>query len=169
MKTCPNCKSDNGSGAMRCANCGEILVHTVRLNTYLPSGETGPRIGTRQFDRAMRLVLYFTTSQQSIELNMHEVGTVLLGRHDPKEASALPKVDLTFYGGVEKGVSRQHARIDMDDSGTLYIQDLGAVNGTFVNRKRLVMGQTRVLRDGDEVVLGRLRLHTLYKEIATFV
>ena len=39
---------------------------------------------------------------------------------------------------------------------TLTLVDLGSVNGTHLNGQRLVPNQPRVLRDGDEIRLGRL-------------
>ncbi|RMG88346.1 MAG: FHA domain-containing protein, partial [Chloroflexi bacterium] len=42
--------------------------------------------------------------------------------------------------------------------GSLHIKDLGAKNGTFLNGQKLVPEQPRVLRDGDEIRLGRLIL-----------
>ena len=55
----------------------------------------------------------------------------------------------------EPSVSRQHARIHVDDGGVA-IEDLGSSNGTRVGGKD-VTGPTR-LKHGDEVALGNLRL-----------
>lgn len=56
---------------------------------------------------------------------------------------------------ADNAVSRQHARLVMID-GRLVLFDLGSLNGTFVNGVR-VEDQV-VLRDGDEIRLGRTRL-----------
>ncbi len=55
----------------------------------------------------------------------------------------------------DPAVSRVHAVLETI-AGSWCIRDLGAHNGTFVNGDRLFA--ERVLRDGDEVVLGRTRL-----------
>jgi pSer/pThr/pTyr-binding forkhead associated (FHA) protein len=55
----------------------------------------------------------------------------------------------------DPAVSRVHAVLETI-AGSWCIRDLGAKNGTFVNGDRLFA--ERVLRDGDEVVLGRTRL-----------
>jgi hypothetical protein len=51
-------------------------------------------------------------------------------------------------------VSRRHAVL-VDEGGRFSIEDMGSLNGTFVNRRRI----DRVdLEDGDEVQIGKYRL-----------
>ncbi len=52
--------------------------------------------------------------------------------------------------------SRQHALVTYD-RGTLLIEDLSSLNGTFVNRSRLHPGQKRVLQSGDVVQVGTVQ------------
>lgn len=52
----------------------------------------------------------------------------------------------------EEGLSRRHARFDVDAHGTVAIEDLGSKNGTFVNGERIAGRQ--VLRDGDRIQIG---------------
>lgn len=49
--------------------------------------------------------------------------------------------------------SRQHALITYD-RGTILIEDLNSLNGTFVNRSRLHPGQRRILQSADVVQIG---------------
>ena len=51
-------------------------------------------------------------------------------------------------------VSRKHAVLT-NRKGSFTIEDLGSLNGTFVNRKRVETGE---LDDGDEVQIGKYRL-----------
>jgi pSer/pThr/pTyr-binding forkhead associated (FHA) protein len=51
-------------------------------------------------------------------------------------------------------VSRRHAEL-VRDGDTFTITDLGSLNGTFVNRKRI---ETARLEDDDEVQIGKYRL-----------
>jgi hypothetical protein len=53
-------------------------------------------------------------------------------------------------------VSRRHAEVVRDTHGWL-LRDLGSTNGSFVNEKPAGAGSR--LRDGDEIRLGRTRLH----------
>lgn len=52
--------------------------------------------------------------------------------------------------------SRQHALVSLD-RGTLLVEDLNSLNGTFVNRSRLHPGQKRVLQSGDVVQIGTVQ------------
>ena len=79
---------------------------------------------------------------------------VHLGRLDAA-SDILPEVDLSGDGGSGKGVSRRHARI-LKREGTVMLEDLGSINGTFINGKRLPPFQTEVLHDGDQLQLGKL-------------
>ncbi len=71
-------------------------------------------------------------------------GTILLGRG--------LRCDLLFDA---EGVSRRHAKITFFDDGSVTIYDLGSRNGTFVGGEPI---EIRDLRDGDEIVLGAVRL-----------
>ena len=51
-------------------------------------------------------------------------------------------------------VNRRHAVIARDGNG-LTIEDLGSLNGTFLNRKRI---ESSPLSDGDELQVGKYRL-----------
>lgn len=60
-----------------------------------------------------------------------------------------PGADLTLE---DTGVSRHHARLRVGDDGAPVVEDLGSVNGTYVNGERI--GGERRLADGDEVQIG---------------
>jgi len=51
-----------------------------------------------------------------------------------------------------RGLSRQHAVIDLDPAGRLRVTDQGSTNGTFVNRERIT--PTRVLDENDVIHFG---------------
>ncbi|MBE2267693.1 MAG: FHA domain-containing protein, partial [Anaerolinea sp.] len=86
---------------------------------------------------------------------------VLIGRTDV-DNKVIPDIDLAPYGAVEKGVSRIHAAI-LRTEEALIIMDKGSANGTHLNGQRLVPQQPRVLRDGDEIRLGRLVARIYFK------
>ncbi|MGL6279331.1 MAG: FHA domain-containing protein [Gaiella sp.] len=56
-------------------------------------------------------------------------------------------------------VSRRHAEL-VRDGETVTIRDLGSLNGTFVNRRRI---EELVLSDDDEVQIGKYRLTFLLR------
>ena len=59
----------------------------------------------------------------------------------------------------EPALSRRHARIVGGTGGALSVEDLGSLNGTFVNDERI--GAPRALRAGDTVRFGSTRLEVL--------
>jgi pSer/pThr/pTyr-binding forkhead associated (FHA) protein len=59
-------------------------------------------------------------------------------------------------------VSRVHAAIERSED-TLTLIDMRSSNGTLLNGQKLVPDQPRVLRDGDEVRLGKLVAHIYFK------
>ncbi|HVF56664.1 MAG TPA: FHA domain-containing protein [Pyrinomonadaceae bacterium] len=84
-----------------------------------------------------------------------------IGRWDA-DGGIFPDVDLDA-DDPEAKVSRRHARITRRGE-QYYIEDLGSTNGTFINRgRRLLPGDRQLLRDGDEVIVGKtfLRFHVL--------
>ena len=56
-------------------------------------------------------------------------------------------------------VSRRHAEL-LRDGDTFTIRDLGSLNGTYVNRRRI---ESTVLEDDDEVQIGKYRLTFLQR------
>ena len=56
-------------------------------------------------------------------------------------------------------VSRNHALLVRRRDG-LYIDDLGSLNGTYVNRRRI---ESHRLADGDEIQVGKYKLSYLEK------
>ena len=79
---------------------------------------------------------------------------IQVGREDPV-SNIFPEIDLTPHGGEEGGVSRRHARFVLQGN-TVFVEDLGSTNFTFVNRQRVMPGVRQVVRHGDEVRFGRV-------------
>ena len=79
-----------------------------------------------------------------------------VGRIDPV-TGILPDVDLTPVDG-KRSISRRHARIRHEDDGSYgVIEDVGTMNGTFVNGVRLVAGRLVPVVSGDAVVFGTIQ------------
>ena len=62
---------------------------------------------------------------------------------------------------AEPTISREHAAIGFDSVGW-YVKDLGSTNGSFANGSRIERHQ---LKQGDEIVLGRLVVEVTLPEI----
>ena len=81
-----------------------------------------------------------------------QAGDNLIGRWDP-DSGSFPEVDLET-DDTEARISRKHALIKFGD--TITIEDIGSLNGTFVNRgQRLEPGSPTTLKDGDEIIIGK--------------
>ena len=84
-------------------------------------------------------------------------GKNYLGRTDDKPVD----IDLENQEPADRiWTSRQHAVISFE-SGTLTIEDLNSLNGTFVNRMRVHPGQVRALQANDIVQVGTVQLRVI--------
>ena len=88
---------------------------------------------------------------EEITFALSEQGT-MIGRFDPV-TMLRPDIDLTDLD-LKRTVSRQHARIEQSEEGYRLVEEVGALNGTFVNDERLTAGQPRLLADGDRLAFG---------------
>ena len=81
-----------------------------------------------------------------------QAGDNLVGRWDP-DSGSFPEVDME-NDDPEARISRKHALIKFGTD--LTIEDIGSLNGTFVNRgQRLEPGSPAPLKDGDEIIIGK--------------
>src|ERR1035441_6402089 len=93
-----------------------------------------------------------------------EDGNNLIGRWDP-ETGSFPEVDLDA-DDPEAKISRKHALIRID-GGKITIEDIGSLNGTYVNRQpRLSPGSPAELKSGDEVIIGKTFLKLVVETIS---
>jgi hypothetical protein len=116
-----------------------------------------PRWGTARLGDLQILLLHVRGFDQPLVVPLAE--EIILGRYDSSTGEA-PDVDLNDYGAKEEGVSRRHAAIIAEEDA-LKVIDMGSANATFINGQKLIAHQARILRDGDELRLGRLviRVH----------
>jgi len=80
----------------------------------------------------------------------------VLGRSDAG-SSYVPEVDLAPYNAQQYGISRRHAAL-VRNAGIVHVIDLGSMNGTFVNSKRLSPQTPVPLKEGDRLSLANLLL-----------
>lgn len=80
----------------------------------------------------------------------------LVGRRDPM-TGRVPEIDL---GNIDVGrsLSRRHARIFVTDEGMQIMEVAGAMNGTFVNGKRLKPDTAVALNEGDLIRFGAVEV-----------
>ena len=80
----------------------------------------------------------------------------LMGRYDPVTETQ-PEVDLTLID-IKRSVSRRHARITKKDGAFYLTEEVGALNGTFINGVKLITGKPAPLKDEDRIALGTVQL-----------
>jgi hypothetical protein len=91
-------------------------------------------------------------------------GQNFIGRWDP-ETGSFPEVDLE-QDDPEAKISRKHALIIVEN-GKITVEDIGSLNGTYVNRgNRLIPGTPLEIKAGDEVIIGKTFLKLVVDPIS---
>jgi hypothetical protein len=73
-----------------------------------------------------------------------------------------PEIDLA-EPLVDPGVSRLHAVLVAAPDGTWSLMDSGSANGTFLNGRKIAMGDLVTLHEGDKINLGAWTVITVHR------
>jgi pSer/pThr/pTyr-binding forkhead associated (FHA) protein len=84
-----------------------------------------------------------------------------IGRFDPV-TGLKPEVDLSAVD-INRSVSRRHAKVQLVNGVYQISEEVGALNGTLLNNRRLVPGKSAPLKDGDIIHCGMVRLTFRHK------
>ena len=163
-----------GTGSFRCEECGYVI--NLAAADELPAC---PGCGGGRFARAslfaagrfQRKPADSSTAQERDEVVAQARALIdgpgeHLGWHDGSEVRVIAlerewtRVGRSLAADVrfdDPTVSRRHALIVRQPDGVRVLDDR-SLNGVFVNGERV---EWRALRDGDEIVVGRYRLHFL--------
>jgi hypothetical protein len=138
---CPECGFQSPESASYCARCGALLVRDT-------TGETTVSLGPDEVDPPPPSIdgpaLVVRSGGGRAGESFEAIGDrALIGRS--------PECDV-FLDDVT--VSRRHAELTRE-GGVFTIRDLGSLNGTFVNKRRI---ESSVLEDDDEVQIGKYRM-----------
>lgn len=153
-KACPSCHHMNPSDANFCENCGAALQEA-------PAAEVAPSVAQPPVAPPAVMAKLVTDEGVEIELDFGAKSELLIGRADPV-SRVFPDVDLTPHGGYEAGVSRKHCIIRYAN-GQFTVEDLESTNGTKLNGRFIQPKVPHQLNDGDELILGALRLRFLLR------
>jgi hypothetical protein len=150
---CPECGFQNPESANYCSKCGAMLVKdeggAETTQTYTPeeiADEDGP---LDEIAAEGPTLVVRSGGGRAGEHFTPEGDRTTIGRS--------PDNDI-FLDDVT--VSRKHAVL-VQSGGELRIEDLGSLNGTFVNRRRI--DSAIRLESGDEVQIGKYRLSFISK------
>jgi hypothetical protein len=163
---CPNCGKKNRLTEVFCYACGQMLEPPLSksLETQQFADATDMLFTDEYFGDDSILTFIVRDTGERFELRpqarKHEM---VIGRSS-NTGSLAPDLDLATAQGASLGVSRLHValRYELNDSA-IHIYDLGSANGSFINGQKLHPRETRILRNGDELRLGRLVLRVYYQ------
>jgi hypothetical protein len=142
---CPECGFQNPETANFCAKCGSALVREAGGETTMsmPADETPEELSALDETIAGPALVVRSGGGRAGETFRPADDRTLIGRS--------PDCDI-FLDDVT--VSRRHAEL-LANEGRFTIRDLGSLNGTFVNRRRI---ESVELEDDDEVQIGKYRM-----------
>jgi len=83
-----------------------------------------------------------------------------IGRADPV-TGILPDIDLTSVD-QNRSVSRRHAKIIRSGSEYMMLEEVGTVNGTYVNDQRIPTGIPVTMHNGDLVKIGLISMKAVF-------
>jgi FHA domain/zinc-ribbon domain len=150
---CPECGFQNPESANYCSKCGAMLVKdeggAETTQTYTPE-EIADEDGPLDEIAAEGPTLV-------VRSGGGRAGEHFTPQGDRTTIGRSPDNDI-FLDDVT--VSRKHAVL-VQSGGELRIEDLGSLNGTFVNRRRI--DSAIRLESGDEVQIGKYRLSFISK------
>jgi pSer/pThr/pTyr-binding forkhead associated (FHA) protein len=137
------------------------LSHRLREVTEMLEQALGRQVAeedrpVRQKSAPLRDVYRLVASEGAAEFFVNREGDTLVGRADPVTGMT-PDVDLTPLD-PQRSTSRRHAKI-YQMAGTFYLmEEIGVMNGTFVNDVRLATGAPGALQNGDVLKFGLVSL-----------
>ena len=118
----------------------------------LPAAASAGTAGTLQADAKAYFISPHTGNIFPVFSN-----DALLGRFD-SVTGMRPEVDLTNED-QSRNISRRHARLVIRDGKHFVAEEIGTMNGTFLNGQKLPNGVLTPIKDGDELTLCRLVLN----------
>jgi hypothetical protein len=154
---CPECGFLNGEGANFCQRCGTNLGAQTQVQAPEPTtatyrvGETGELIPVE-----LDSIATHGHAALVIRSGGNRVGESFPLEGDRMTVGRRPDSDV-FLDDVT--VSRDHALV-VKRGGDFYLDDLGSLNGTYVNRRRI---ESHKLSDGDELQVGKYKLTFLQR------
>ena len=152
---CPHCGKKNRTDGVFCYACGLMLD----ISTYVGTKHFTDNLAlsTEHFGPDSVLILKVYDTDHEYEVRPQTSSRELSIGRSTATSTMIPDIDLGEAGADRQGVSRLHMSINYDaKTKMLQIRDLGSVNGSFVNGQILHPKEVRILRNGDEIKLGRL-------------
>jgi hypothetical protein len=147
---CPECGFQNPAAANYCSKCGALLAKeesgVETTMSYVPDEGEDEAAALEDLGVERPALVVRSGGGRTGETFPLEGERTLIGRSPDCEI---------FLDDVT--VSRKHAVLHRRDD-VFVIEDLGSLNGTFLNKRRIESGE---LNDNDELQIGKYRLSFL--------
>lgn len=154
---CPQCNTMNPSTARYCFSCGTLLTRTGTQQLVSEDHLEGANFGS------LSTLVFNVRGYENtpLQVDMDDMQELIIGR-TAVDSVIVPDIDLSDYDAQGLGVSRVHATLKRKDTAVI-ISDMGSVNHTYLNGERVFPQEIRVIRDGDELRLGRLVMRVTFE------
>ncbi|HTO89347.1 MAG TPA: cyclic nucleotide-binding domain-containing protein [Thermoanaerobaculia bacterium] len=103
-----------------------------------------------------RDVCRLVATEEEMEFFLNREGDTLVGRSDPV-TGITPDIDLTPLD-PQRSTSRRHAKLYQMGGHFYVMEEIGVMNGTFVNENRVATGTPVPLQNGDVLKFGLVTL-----------
>ncbi|HVT45535.1 MAG TPA: cyclic nucleotide-binding domain-containing protein [Thermoanaerobaculia bacterium] len=117
----------------------------ARRSPHATEAQIDPAHRMRLVDMATGIAFFFSRADETT-----------IGRADPV-TGILPDIDLTAVD-TNRSVSRRHAKIIRREGELFALEEVGTVNGTFVNDQRIATGQPFPVHNGDRLKIGLIQM-----------
>ena len=132
----------------------DAMVEKTASRSEVAAAAAG--IPMREGDTGCEAAECLVHERSGMEFHLASGPETTLGRLDPV-TNIYPDVDLTPVDG-QRSISRRHAKVYRRGDKFFVAEDLGTMNGTFVNDQRLETGVPVEVHDGDDVRVGLVEL-----------
>src|SRR5262245_61064195 len=135
----------------------EKLMHAS--TEMLSLTEQSAKVKPKKESAEIQAYLVSTMSGKTFPITKSES---YVGRVD-RVTGAVPDIDLSDED-PKRFMSRRHAKIVRDDNQYALVEEIGTVNGTFLNNQRLATGSPMPLKNGDTLTFANITL-TFYQTV----
>jgi CRP-like cAMP-binding protein len=129
----------------------EKLMHAS--TEMLQMSDAANRVKQKKEPAEVKAYLVSTMSGKTFPIMKNEA---YIGRVD-RVTGAIPEIDLSDED-PKRFISRRHAKIVKNESGFALVEEIGTVNGTFINNQRLATGTPVGLKNGDTLTFANVTL-----------
>ena len=167
MTNCPHCNQQLVTGELICSECKSVVLPPHLMGTETKT-ITLPNDASINLDVHTNALLNKAGFIQFVGDGANLITIpqrAYIGRDDGDNIDTndlVVYINLSAVGGQQYGVSRLHARLDVDKDGNFIIMDLSSTNGTYLNGKRLKPFQPHPLFEHDLIEFGKFSVEVRY-------